>query len=591
MKSTGFNVTHHVLIASGLYRPARQTGVTLLEVLLSLTIIASATMGLNQIADRFSDDTQNTVVSSQVRAFGEAAKAYIKDNYAAVQGVATVTAPALIDVPTMVASGHLPAGALTTNAFGQSMCALVLEPVANRLQAMVIAEGGTLIDDLSLGNIASVIGGSGGAVYASNAAVVRGAIGGWAMPVATFDNMVNNVNRRCDGTAGNVRLAAGHPAMALWFENGDTSSAFLARDPIPGRPELNTMNTPIVMASVQVTGGACTTVGAIARDGAGGVVSCQGGLWKASSAGDSKCVATASDLNLLHTDGRCYNSAGNANSPAGADWFFLEVYRHTNPANYYTAQRVVGMTGAAAGKVWQRSQQSASSGIGWAAWVQISDPGVSVSNGQLRANGTGLMGGAVQTAYDIGAGRVAAGDAIYSYGRICSQNSSGDCNGSGGTVISGGSISASSNVNVAGTVTGGAVTSTSNLVNYAGTSYNVSNTWGFIGYDAGWGANATPQSAVGSAYVNDIYIRSIGKWASTIAGGSRISGQYSMCSGCAGSSYIGRHNFCAVSGYGQYHNAYGNVRVAAGPYADNTYDWYLDATTGLNGVSAICTTG
>jgi hypothetical protein len=55
-------------------------------------------------------------------------------------------------------------------------------------------------------------------------------------------------------------------------------------------------------------------------------------------------------------------------------------------------------------------------------------------------NGTGLIGGANQGTYDIGAGRIAAGDAVYSYGRLCAGNSSGDCTGTGGVVISGANI-------------------------------------------------------------------------------------------------------------------------------------------------------
>jgi prepilin-type N-terminal cleavage/methylation domain-containing protein len=259
---------------------ARERGFTLLETIVALGIIASATIGMNMIAERYSSDTKVTIAASQTRTFGEAAKAYIKDNYAAIQAVATATAPAMVDVPTLIASGHLTTGFMAQNAYRQSLCALVLEPSANRLQAMVVAEGGTAIDDLSLGSLAAIVGGSGGGTYSSDATVIRGAVGGWAIPVATFDNLVNNVSRKCDGTAGNVRIAAGRPAMALWFENGDTSSAFLARDAVPGRPELNAMNTPIVMNSVQVANDACSTIGAIARSSTGAVLSCQSGLWK-----------------------------------------------------------------------------------------------------------------------------------------------------------------------------------------------------------------------------------------------------------------------------------------------------------------------
>lgn len=495
----------------------RQTGITLLEVLLSLTIIAAALGGLNAISDRYADNTQVALAASQERALGEAAKAYIKDNYSAVMAVSTATAPALIEVATLITAGNLPTGFSNTNAYGQSMCALVLQPTASRLQAMVVSEGGTTIDDLSLGSLASMVGGSGGGVYALDAATIRGAIGGWAIPTATFHNLANNVGRKCDGTAGRVQVATGRPVMSLWFENGDTTSAFLARDAVPGRPELNAMNTPIVMNSVQTPGNACATVGAIAQDGAGGIVSCQGGVWK--SPGDGKCVATASDLNVLQTDGRCYNGANLPNSPAGAEWVFVEVYRHINPANFYTAQRVVGMTGVAAGRVWQRNQQSGASGAGWGAWVQQADSQVAIGAGGTVTAAGAVTGGRIQTpaatsgllsqsTYDIAGQRLAAGDSIYSYGKICSQNSSGDCSGAGGTVINGGSISA------AGTVTSGAMVSNSNITNLAGSVYNASNTWAFLGYDGGWGANASPQSGVGSAYVNDVYIRSIGKWAS-----------------------------------------------------------------------------
>jgi type II secretory pathway pseudopilin PulG len=524
------NIEFQTLTRRPLTRPTKQAGLTLLEVIISLSIIATATIGLNAIADRFSDDTKNTVTASQIRTFGEATKAYIKDNYAAVQGVATATVPALIDAPTLIAAGKLPVGFLATNAFGQSMCALVLEPTANRLQAMVTTENGMAIDDLSMGNIASVIGGSGGAVYSSDTSIIRGAIGGWSISTATFDNLANNAGKRCDGSGGTVRLLAGHPTMALWFENGDTSSAFLARDTIPGRPELNAMNTPIVMNSVQVAGGSCPTVGAIAQDGAGGIVSCQAGVWK--SPGDGKCVATSSDLNLLQTDGRCYNSAGNPNSPAGGDWFFLEVYRHTNPANYYTAQRVVGMTGVSVGRVWQRNQQSGSSGAGWAAWIQQADSQVAmgpggtvtaagaVTGGRIQSLG-GSVGGAGQLYYDAAANMLAANTSIYSYGKICSQNTSGDCNGSGGTVISGGNISAAGSVNVAGNVSGGSLNSNGNTISSNGSTYNAANTWSLVGLDGSWGGNAQPQSSAGSAYVNDVYIRSTGKWASQL-GGSTI---------------------------------------------------------------------
>ena len=257
---------------------------TLLEVIVSLVIISTATIGLNSIADRFSDDTKNTVAASQVRTFGEAAKAYIKTNYSAVQLVATPTTAAMIDVPTLIATGNLPAGYLSTNAYDQSLCALMLEPVANKLQVIVVTEGGTAIDDISLGNIAAVIGGSGGGIYTADTANIKGAIGGWTIASSTFHNLANNQNKKCDGTAGRVQLAGGHSAMALWFENGDTTSAYLSRDAVPGRPELNQMNTPLIMGAgtQQTAESTCTAseLGKLGRDATGKLLTCNGANWK-----------------------------------------------------------------------------------------------------------------------------------------------------------------------------------------------------------------------------------------------------------------------------------------------------------------------
>ena len=59
------------------------------------------------------------------------------------------------------------------------------------------------------------------------------------------------------------------------------------------------------------------------------------------------------------------------------------------------------------------------------------------------------------------------------------------------------------------------------FVSNGGIYYGVSNNWGMQLLDAGWGGNAAPQSAVGSAHVNDIFIRSVGKWVSEIAAGNK----------------------------------------------------------------------
>jgi hypothetical protein len=53
--------------------------------------------------------------------------------------------------------------------------------------------------------------------------------------------------------------------------------------------------------------------------------------------------------------------------------------------------------------------------------------GITTPSAKLAVNGLGLIGGANHSYYDIGAGRIAAGQSIYSYGSICVGNNSGDC--------------------------------------------------------------------------------------------------------------------------------------------------------------------
>lgn len=75
-----------------------------------------------------------------------------------------------------------------------------------------------------------------------------------------------------------------------------------------------------------------------------------------------------------------------------------------------------------------------------------------------------------------------------------------------------GNISSTGSVNAAGNIT------SSGSIRASGTIGAVTNNWGLTLYDGNFAGNVAPQSSIGSAWVNDIYIRSIGKWASQING-------------------------------------------------------------------------
>ena len=253
----------------------KQRGLTLVEVLVSLGILASITTGIVALTNQQTEDTKASVTALHLKTVGDAANEYIKDNYASVTAVATATNPALIRVSDLISGGYLSAGFNLSNARSQNTCVLVLEPTANNLTGMVVTEGGDTIDDLTLGQVAATVGAAGGGIYSTATTTFRGAMGGWSVGFGSFANP-NHLNQKCDGTAGAITLAAGHPVMALWFADGSSVSATLYRDPVPGNPTLNTMNTPILMGAgtVQTAANACTTKGALARDNDGKVLTC-----------------------------------------------------------------------------------------------------------------------------------------------------------------------------------------------------------------------------------------------------------------------------------------------------------------------------
>lgn len=61
--------------------------------------------------------------------------------------------------------------------------------------------------------------------------------------------------------------------------------------------------------------------------------------------------------------------------------------------------------------------------------------GVATSSPLAKLTVGGASGYANNVYYDIGADRIAANTSIYSYGRLCAGNSSGNCLGTGGTVV------------------------------------------------------------------------------------------------------------------------------------------------------------
>lgn len=424
-----------------------QWGLTLLEMLISLSILATVVAGVTSLVQGVSDDTKASITALHTKTIGDEAGVYIKDNYSALLGASTATTPALIRVSDLVSQGYLPAGYAATNPRGQSTCVLVLEPTTNKLTSLVLSEGGEIIDDLTLGQIASLIGGAGGGLYSTAPTTARGAMGNYSFAIGAFGNP-NHLNQRCDGTAGNITVAAGHPVMALWFADGAAGAATLYRDSVPGQPGMNTMNTPILMGpgSQQTIGAACSTVGAIASSSTGAVLACESGVWKqGGSAFWADPVATAAGM-------------------PGCTAALLNQTRVVRNPSVGTGPRAFTCNGAGS-------------------WLPLAVDDF----GNLAVAGTATMGGLALTT-------------------INAENTGCSPNGRVGRNAAGDTLECSSGVWRRGVKTSGD-TMTGNLTVHA-------SDWSMIGRAAGGVDNVNPQSGVGSAYLNDVYLRSAGRWLS-----------------------------------------------------------------------------
>lgn len=260
-----------------------QVGATLIEALSALSILAAVMVGAAKLTDSYINDTKAVTAAHQLRSIGEAAKGYIAANRANILARATETQPCLIRASDLTT--YLP-GVTGVNSYGQTLSVLVTEPSPNVLSPLVVATGGTAPGDADLAMIANALGGSGGGVYTTAVNTVQGVGNGWSTNLAAAPGSAYKAAPvLCATGAGSAALpvaAAGVSAMALWSADESVGSSFLYREAVAGRPELNTMNTPLIMGAVNALDGNCATigVGAISRDAQGKVLSCDGSKWK-----------------------------------------------------------------------------------------------------------------------------------------------------------------------------------------------------------------------------------------------------------------------------------------------------------------------
>lgn len=247
---------------------SHQTGATLLEVLVSLFLLGIVITGAATMVDHHLEKTRTAATTQHMQIFAKGVKDFVKDNYSyLVSGggtlqAASATQPAVLTVATLQSAPnaetgqvsitrYLPAGFEAKNAYQQTVCALVLQPKPNELYVLVVTENidpaAKNINDIELSLMAASLGAAGGGIYEQDQNLAKGTLGKWEFNLATDEvgKFFRSAQSNCAGQAKSVKLEKGHPLMALWFAE-DTSSAFLYRDEVPGRPELNTLQTDLM---------------------------------------------------------------------------------------------------------------------------------------------------------------------------------------------------------------------------------------------------------------------------------------------------------------------------------------------------------
>ncbi|EED97296.1 shufflon system plasmid conjugative transfer pilus tip adhesin PilV [Burkholderia multivorans] len=178
------------------------------------------------------------VTAGQAREFNSAAEKYVKDFASVLAQSATAGAPLIITPGMLRNAGYLNQAVSDTNAYQQTWVLQVRQPVPGQLQAIVTAEGAA-IEPRQLVKIASNIYQRGGFVpyprqmgdSTMDANTAVGTNGGWHVPMAGW---------RSPGS--------GHLVSLLTFGGAASSSnGYLYRVSVPGRPDLNEMQTALGM--------------------------------------------------------------------------------------------------------------------------------------------------------------------------------------------------------------------------------------------------------------------------------------------------------------------------------------------------------
>jgi hypothetical protein len=242
----------------------------MIEMLAVLALAALMTAGMAMMISSTLDDTRAQQAALYQAQLTAAATRLIQQNYAALSNQATTTTPVVVQMsgaPYQLAT-YLPNAMNALNAYGQTPCLLIYgTSTPGVLQALLVTEGGRTIPDAELGYIAANAGAGGGAIQAMSNPVgaATGAFGSWTIASP------NPAGATCSGT----KTGVGHLASLIAYDGTQAQNVdYLYRVAVPGNPDANKMQVPILFAKQQTDYQPCSPTGAIGADAFGNLVQC-----------------------------------------------------------------------------------------------------------------------------------------------------------------------------------------------------------------------------------------------------------------------------------------------------------------------------
>jgi len=196
------------------------------------------------------ENSRELATAQQQQQLCAAAQAYIQQNAGRIMGNASATTPQTITVADLQGAGLLAAGFSATNPYGQTWQVQVLQPSAGNLQALVLSTGGIVpLTNLQASRIAGLVGAAGGFIPFNVSTLYQegnayGAYGSWTVATTGYNN-----------------AAAGHLAAMVSYSQNQSAGNYLFRNAVANQPQLNQMNTALNMGSNNINNAARIGIG------------------------------------------------------------------------------------------------------------------------------------------------------------------------------------------------------------------------------------------------------------------------------------------------------------------------------------------